>query len=89
MLIKRFVSEKHHKILLIADAGRNMAALAPSRGVQTRHRHHIMGAIGLITLSRSDELVWSTAIPAVGEHPQSAAAKPTSNPCSTGSMATR
>ena len=28
-LIKRFVSEKHHKILLVADAGRNIIALAP------------------------------------------------------------
>ena len=30
VLIKRFVDEKHHKILLVADAGRNMTALAPS-----------------------------------------------------------
>lgn len=29
VLIKRFVSEKHHKVLLVADAGRNMCALAP------------------------------------------------------------
>ena len=26
VLIKRFVDEKHHKILLVADAGRNMTA---------------------------------------------------------------
>ena len=31
VLIKRFVAEKHHKILLVADAGRNMTALAPER----------------------------------------------------------
>ncbi|MGV7846625.1 DUF58 domain-containing protein, partial [Mycobacterium kansasii] len=29
VLIRRYVSEKHHKVLLIADAGRNMNALAP------------------------------------------------------------
>ncbi|WP_099287967.1 DUF58 domain-containing protein [Mycobacterium persicum] len=56
VLIKRYVSEKHHKILLIADAGRNMTALAPSGEVKRDVALHVMGAIGLITLSRSDEL---------------------------------
>jgi uncharacterized protein (DUF58 family) len=56
VLIKRFVSEKHHKILLIVDAGRNMAALAPSGEVKRDIALHVMGAVGLITLSRSDEI---------------------------------
>lgn len=29
VLVKRFVSEQHHKIVLVADAGRNVGALAP------------------------------------------------------------
>ncbi|AGZ49751.1 DUF58 domain-containing protein [Mycobacterium kansasii] len=56
VLIKRYVSEKHHKILLIADTGRNMTALAPSGEVKRDVALHVIGAIGLITLGRSDEL---------------------------------
>lgn len=56
VLIKRYVSEKHHKILLIADSGRNMNALAPSGELKRDIALHVMGAIGLITLGRSDEL---------------------------------
>ncbi|BBX64637.1 hypothetical protein MSAS_38110 [Mycobacterium saskatchewanense] len=56
VLIKRYVSEKHHKILLIADAGRNMTALAPSGELKRDVALHAMGAIGLITLGRSDEV---------------------------------
>jgi uncharacterized protein (DUF58 family) len=55
-LIKRYVSEKHHKILVIADAGRNMGALAPSGEFKRDVALHAMGAIGLITLGRSDEV---------------------------------
>jgi uncharacterized protein (DUF58 family) len=56
VLIKRFVSEKHHKILLVADAGRNMSALTPSGEVKRDVAAHIVGAIGLITLGRSDQI---------------------------------
>jgi uncharacterized protein (DUF58 family) len=56
VLIKRFVSEKHHKIVLIADAGRNMSALAPSGEAKRDVAAHILGAIGLITLGRSDQI---------------------------------
>lgn len=56
VLIKRFVSEKHHKILLVADAGRNMLALAPSEEVKRDVALSAMGAIGLIAQGRSDEL---------------------------------
>jgi uncharacterized protein (DUF58 family) len=56
VLIKRFVSEKHHKILLVADAGRNMSALAPSGEYKRDVAAHIMGAVGLIGLRRSDQI---------------------------------
>jgi uncharacterized protein (DUF58 family) len=56
VLIKRYVSEKHHKIVLIADAGRNMSALSPSGEVKRDVAAHILGAIGLITLGRADEI---------------------------------
>lgn len=56
VLIKRFVSEKHHKILLVADAGRNMSALAPSGEYKRDVAAHIVGAVGLIGLRRSDQI---------------------------------
>jgi uncharacterized protein (DUF58 family) len=56
VLIKRFVSEKHHKILLVADAGRNMSALTPSGEMKRDVAAHILGAIGLITIGRSDQI---------------------------------
>ncbi|MCV7301800.1 DUF58 domain-containing protein [Mycobacterium barrassiae] len=56
VLIKRFVSEKHHKILVIADAGRNTVAQAPSGERKRDVASNVIGAIGLITLRRSDEI---------------------------------
>lgn len=56
VLIKRFVSEKHHKILLVADTGRNMSALAPSQECKRDVAAHVMGAVGLIGLRRSDQI---------------------------------
>jgi uncharacterized protein (DUF58 family) len=56
VLIKRFVPEKHHKILLIADAGRNMSALTPSGEYKRDVAANVLGAIGLITLGRSDQI---------------------------------
>ncbi len=56
VLIKRFVSEKHHKILLVADAGRNMSALTPSGETKRDVAAHILGAFGLITLGRADQI---------------------------------
>lgn len=56
VLIKRFVSEKHHKIVLVADGGRNMSALAPSGELKRDVAAHIMGAVGLISLRRSDQV---------------------------------
>ena len=56
VLIKRFVDEKHHKILLVADAGRNMTAETPSGEMKLDVAAHILGAIGLITLRRADQI---------------------------------
>lgn len=56
VLIKRFVSEQHHKILLVADAGRNMSALAPNGEYKRDVAAHVMGAVGLIGLRRSDQI---------------------------------
>ncbi|WNG81959.1 DUF58 domain-containing protein [Mycobacterium sp. ITM-2016-00316] len=55
-LIKQFVSEKHHKILIVADTGRNTAALTPTGQPKSEVAAHIIGAVGLITLPRSDEI---------------------------------
>ena len=55
-LIKRFVSEKHHKILIVVDAGRNTAGLAPSGETKRDVAANVIGATGLITLRRSDEI---------------------------------
>ncbi|MBB2989490.1 uncharacterized protein (DUF58 family) [Mycolicibacterium iranicum] len=56
VLIKRFVSEKHHKILLVADAGRNMVGISPGGQTKCEIAMHILGAVGLITLGRADEI---------------------------------
>ena len=56
VLIRRYISEKHHKILMIADAGRNMSALTPSGEVKRDVAAHVLGAFGLITLGRADEV---------------------------------
>jgi uncharacterized protein (DUF58 family) len=56
VLIKRFVDEKHHKMLLVADAGRNMTALSPSGEAKIDVAAHILGAFGLITLGRADQV---------------------------------
>jgi uncharacterized protein (DUF58 family) len=55
-LTKRFVSEKHHKILMVVDAGRNTAGLAPSGELKCDVAANLIGATGLITLRRSDEI---------------------------------
>lgn len=55
-LIKQFVSEKHHKILVVADTGRNTSALTPSGELKRDVAAHVIGAVGLITLPRSDEI---------------------------------
>jgi uncharacterized protein (DUF58 family) len=55
-LTKRFVSEKHHKILMVVDGGRNTTGLAPSGEVKRDVAANVVGATGLITLRRSDEI---------------------------------
>jgi uncharacterized protein (DUF58 family) len=56
VLVKRFVTEKHHKILLVCDAGRNMSALTPSGEIKRDVATTVMGAIGLISMRRTDEI---------------------------------
>ncbi|AQT80497.1 hypothetical protein B1R94_16315 [Mycolicibacterium litorale] len=56
VLIKRFVSEKHHKILLVADAGVNMTALAAGGELKRDVAAAILGSFGLITMGRADEI---------------------------------
>jgi uncharacterized protein (DUF58 family) len=56
VLVKRFVTEKHHKILLVCDAGRNMSALTPSGEIKRDVATTVMGAIGLIGMRRTDEI---------------------------------
>lgn len=56
VLIKRFVSEKHHKIVLVADSGRNLSGLASGGEFKYDVAVNAMGAIGLIALGRSDEV---------------------------------
>jgi uncharacterized protein (DUF58 family) len=56
VLIKRFVSERHHKILVVADAGRNMVGESPSGERKSAVAANVIGAVGLITLRRSDEI---------------------------------
>ncbi|MGV0741069.1 DUF58 domain-containing protein [Mycolicibacterium sp. XJ870] len=55
-LVTKFVTEKHHKILLVCDTGRNMSALAPSGEFKRDVAAVVAGVIGLISMSRSDEL---------------------------------
>ncbi|SEH49162.1 Protein of unknown function DUF58 [Mycolicibacterium rutilum] len=56
VLIKRYVSEKHHKVLLVADAGRKMAAATPTGERKSDVAVNILGAVGLITLGRADQI---------------------------------
>jgi uncharacterized protein (DUF58 family) len=56
VLIRRFVSEKHHKIAVVADTGRNMSALAPSGELKRDIAANVIGAFGLIALRRADQL---------------------------------
>src|SRR3954470_20471303 len=47
VLIKRFVTEKHHKIVVVADAGRNTLASAPSGERKLDVAANVIGALGL------------------------------------------
>lgn len=56
VLIKRFVSERHHKILVVADGGRNMLGHSPSDEPKHIVAENVIGALGMVTLRRSDEI---------------------------------
>ncbi|SEH46712.1 Protein of unknown function DUF58 [Mycolicibacterium rutilum] len=55
-LVKQFVTEKHHKILLVCDAGRDMSALTPSGEVKRDVATLVMGAVALISQRRTDQI---------------------------------
>ena len=56
VLVKRFVTEKHHKIVLVCDTGRDMAALAPSGEVKRDVAATVLSAISLVGMRRNDEI---------------------------------
>lgn len=56
ILIKRFVSERHHKILVVADGGRNMLGHSPTDEPKYVVAENLIGALGMVTLRRSDEI---------------------------------
>jgi uncharacterized protein (DUF58 family) len=56
ILVKRFVTEKHHRIMLVCDTGRDMSGLAPSGEVKRDVAAIMLGAIGLIGMRRNDEI---------------------------------
>ncbi|TRW78233.1 DUF58 domain-containing protein [Mycolicibacterium sp. 018/SC-01/001] len=56
VLVKRFVTEKHHKIVAVCDTGRNTAALAPSGEFKRDIATTVLGAISLIAMRRADEV---------------------------------
>lgn len=56
VLVKRFVTEKHHKIVLVCNAGRDMSALAPSGEFKRDVAATALGAISLVGMRRNDEI---------------------------------
>lgn len=56
LLVKRFVSLRQHKILLVADVSRSMAAVAPSGEVKRDVAVNAMGLVGLICIAKGDEI---------------------------------
>lgn len=56
ILLRRFVSEMHHRVLLIADAGLAMTAMARDGERKGDVAHHVLGAIGLVALGRHDQV---------------------------------
>lgn len=56
VLVKRFVSYRQQRILLVTDLGRNMLALAASGEVKHRVVLNAVGLVGLIAISKGDEM---------------------------------
>ena len=56
LLVKRFVSLRQHKVLLVVDVSRSMAALAPSGEVKRDVAVNAMGLMGLVSIAKGDEI---------------------------------
>lgn len=56
ILVKRFVSYRQQRVLMVADLGRNMLALAASGEPKQRVVLNAVGLIGLIAISKGDEM---------------------------------
>lgn len=56
VLVKRFVSYRQQRVLMVADLGRNMLALAAGGEVKQRVVLNAVGLVGLIAISKGDEM---------------------------------
>ena len=56
VLVKRFVSYRQQRILMVTDLGRNMLALAASGEPKHRVVLNAVGLVGLIAVSKGDEM---------------------------------
>ncbi|MUL66474.1 hypothetical protein BOO86_18515 [Mycobacterium sp. CBMA 234] len=56
VLVKRFVSYRQQRVLMVTDLGRNMLALAASGEVKQRVVLNAVGLVGLIAISKGDEM---------------------------------
>ena len=56
VLVKRFVSYRQQRILMVTDLGRNMLAFAESGEVKHRVVLNAVGLVGLIAISKGDEM---------------------------------
>lgn len=56
VLVKRFVSYRQQRVLMVVDLGRNMLALAAGGEVKQRVILNAIGLVGLIAISKGDEM---------------------------------
>ena len=56
VLVKRFVSYRQQRVLMVVDLGRNMLALADGGEVKQRVVLNAVGLVGLIAISKGDEM---------------------------------
>jgi uncharacterized protein (DUF58 family) len=56
VLVKRFVSYRQQRVLMVVDLGRNMLALAAGGEAKVRVVLNAVGLVGLIAISKGDEM---------------------------------
>jgi uncharacterized protein (DUF58 family) len=56
VLVKRFVSYRQQRVLMVVDLGRNMLALAAGGEAKQRVVLNAVGLVGLIAISKGDEM---------------------------------